>query len=243
MTHRLRLSASLIALSLAISAAAAPIVLREGLDGYAGTRDTSIYEGTAFENNSAGALVFLIVGRTNQNLNRRGLIEFDLASIPSGAVVTGATLRLVVDRSGMSENQDFTLHRVTRDWGEGTVNPSSDPGQGAPALPGDATWLSAAHQQQSWTTPGGDYVATASATATGAGPGSETTFSGAELLADIEFWRANPDENHGWILRGDEAQRRSAKRFYTSEATTDVTDRPTLTLEISEPVPTGWSIN
>ncbi|MDX2176580.1 MAG: DNRLRE domain-containing protein [Candidatus Sumerlaeia bacterium] len=223
-------------------AAAAPLVLREGLDGYAGTADASVFEGAAYENNSAGALIYLIVGRTNQNFTRRGLVRFDLSALPSDAVVTDATLRLVVDRSGMSEAQDFTLHRATRAWGEGSVNPVSDPGQGAPAAAGDATWLSAAHQQQAWTTPGGDYVATASATANGAGPGTETVFSGAGLLADIEAWRADPAANHGWVVRGDEAQRRSAKRFYTSEAASDATDRPTLTLQLAEPAPSGWTL-
>ena len=55
--------------------------------------------------------------------DRRSLLRFDLSSIPGGAAVTSATLRLfvTVEHSAVTVN----LHRATRGWVEGTGDSSS----------------------------------------------------------------------------------------------------------------------
>jgi hypothetical protein len=73
---------------------------------------------------------------------RRGLIEFNVTSIPSGSIVTSVTRTLhltqVVQNGGKQE--PVSLFRLDQDWGEGTT---SGRGKGTPANAGDATWTDA----------------------------------------------------------------------------------------------------
>jgi hypothetical protein len=62
---------------------------------------------------------------------RRSLLKFDLSSIPSNVVVTGASLYLY--ELGNAPGQVTYIHRLTSDWDEDT-----------------ATW-------QRWASPGGDF--------------------------------------------------------------------------------------
>ena len=61
------------------------------------SKDNTIYETPVDNSNGAGDGIF--VGRVGFNGNgtkRRGLIAFDLSSIPSGSTINSATLRLEV---------------------------------------------------------------------------------------------------------------------------------------------------
>ena len=49
----------------------------------------------------------------------------------------------------------FSLHRMFRDWGEGTNTGILNIGQGSPANPGDATWTHAQFNTNAWAAPGG----------------------------------------------------------------------------------------
>ena len=63
----------------------------------------------------------LRAGRTAQGVGstRRALLAFDVAgAVPRGAGVLGVTL-ILYKSGGLSVTTDITLHRVTRDWGEG----------------------------------------------------------------------------------------------------------------------------
>jgi hypothetical protein len=105
-------------------------------------------------------------------------------------------------------NFDFTLHRLTRHWGEGS---SSGTGTGSMATPGDATWLQSEFGSQSWTTEGGDFVETASATASVGGI-AFYDWNSAGLAADVQSWVNQSADHFGWLLRGDESTP-SAKVF------------------------------
>src|SRR6185295_2229776 len=102
---------------------------------------------------------------------RRGLIMFDLSSIPSNATIQNATLTKIMGMAaGAGTPQTIDLYRLTSTWGEGTVltqSPASDSlsgqGGGAAASTGDATWSHRFFNTTPWTTPGGDFVATKSA--------------------------------------------------------------------------------
>ncbi|HZJ21908.1 MAG TPA: DNRLRE domain-containing protein, partial [Anaerolineales bacterium] len=69
--------------------------------------------------------------RPDNSADRRGLVRFDLSSIPSNATITSATLYLYSLDS--KTGQTTSLYRVTSNWNENT-----------------ATWLS-------WTLLGGDF--------------------------------------------------------------------------------------
>ena len=69
--------------------------------------------------------------RPDNGADRRGLVKFNLSSIPANATITSATLYLYEQSNKAS--QTTSLYRVTSNWDENT-----------------ATW-------QSWSTPGGDF--------------------------------------------------------------------------------------
>jgi hypothetical protein len=84
-------------------------------------------------------------------------------------------------------------------------------GQGAPAEDGEATWEEAKFNQVPWTTQGGDFIGTDSASKMVAGLGPYT-WTSAGLASDVQMWLDQPGTNFGWMLRGDESQT-SAKVF------------------------------
>src|SRR5439155_3239793 len=118
---------------------------------------------------------------------RRGLIAFDLTSIPPNATITGATLSMFLTRSGPnSAGVNMSLSKVLSDWGEGASDAGSPGGMGAPAQTADATWIHTFYNTSFWSTPGGDFSATTSAT-TPVGPENTThTWTGSGLLADVQ---------------------------------------------------------
>jgi hypothetical protein len=69
--------------------------------------------------------------RPDNGADRRGLLKFDLGSIPANSTITSATLYLY--EQGNKTAQTTYLYRVTSNWSEST-----------------ATWLT-------WTLPGGDF--------------------------------------------------------------------------------------
>ena len=90
------------------------------------------------------------------NLKRcRVLFKFDIAAaLPTNAVISSAALRLIVTKSPDGRaNSTFGLHRVLRDWGEGSKN-GSPPG-GAPATESEATWGARFFPDELWGVPGG----------------------------------------------------------------------------------------
>jgi hypothetical protein len=208
-----------------------PGVFEQGVNGFAGFADTSIFSENAY---SGGASDGIFSGTNAQLNHRRALLRIDLSSIPQGSIITEAALSLTVERSGENFGDlPFTLHRVTRAWGAGAVEGIFQGGFGAPANAGDATWPAARHQQEAWTTPGGDFVALPSAQADAGRAGLAATWDGPGVVADVQSWVDEPETNFGWIListREGESQR--VKKFYSSEARRG---RPRLTLTIQPP--------
>jgi hypothetical protein len=165
---------------------------------------------------SSGAGAHLFVGMTANGLARRGLIAFDVAgAIPAGSTITSARLSLCMSRTNTS-SEPVSLHRALAEWGEGISVPIGQGGAGAPATPGDATWLHAFYPGTLWSSPGGDFALTPSATSVVAGVGMYS-WSSPELLHDVQAWLDAPGTNHGWLLRGEESVAQTAKRFETRE--------------------------
>ena len=131
--------------------------------------DDTLYQDPA-GNLSNGVGQHLFVGTTGQNQNsvRRGVVKFNLAALPVGASITGAILTLNMSKTPSSVAQNVAVHRALRDWGEGTSNAAlggagAGEGDGTQATSGDVTWLYTFYHTSTWTTPGGDFVAIASA--------------------------------------------------------------------------------
>jgi hypothetical protein len=181
-------------------------------------KDTTIY-GSDGVNFSNGAGRSLFVGSNGERWVLRSLIAFDLAGqIPAGATINSATLTLTAN-TPQNTASTVRLHRVLANWGQGSsvaLQGGGGGGGGAPATVGDATWNARFFNTELWTTPGGDFTPTPSASqrvATNTGP---VSFASAGLVADVQAWVNNAATNFGWILVA-ENESAAAVRFASSE--------------------------
>jgi FlgD Ig-like domain len=177
-------------------------------------RDNTLFEDASGSlSNGAGPVLF--AGNNGQGLAHRALLRFDIAgSLPLGAMVGGVELTVSVSNAPNTTPRTFTVHRVLRDWGEGTS--TSTGGSGAPAAVGDATWLHTFYPGQFWEEPGGDLASIASASQTISGVGFYT-WANPGLTSDVQAWLDDPTGNFGWLIRGDEVTLNTARRFDSRE--------------------------
>jgi hypothetical protein len=197
--------------------------------------NTLIESATGALSNGAGTAFF--VGRTSQagGSRRRGVIRFDVAAaLPPGVIVTRAELHLMLTPSN-APPIEIGLHRLLANWGEGESAASG--GSGAPATAGDATWLHTFYDTAFWASPGGDFVAEASAALEVVDPGPVNWPSTPAVEADVQAWLDSADTNHGWLLMGGEGTPTSSKRFASREAE-DPAIQPQLLVEYVAPCET-----
>lgn len=191
-------------------------------------RDNTLYEHpTGALSNGQGASLF--TGLNGGGSRRRAALAFDVSALPEGAVVTQAALTLTVAQTNVGP-EPTTVHRLAADWGEAASVAPGNGGGGAPAEPGDATWLHTFSPDQLWLAEGGDFspLASADTMVDGVGP---YTWSSPALVADVQAWVDDPGTNFGWLLVGNEAPAAgTSKRFHSREAV-DEAVRPVLTVE------------
>jgi hypothetical protein len=198
------------------------------------SHDNTLYEDPQGAlSNGAGSYFF--TGVTAQGLRRRGLLSFDLSAIPPGATINSVQLTLHMSRTPAT-GEPITLYRVLEAWGEGASVAADQEGAGAPAQPGDATWLHTFFNTSFWQSAGGDFDPAERASTLVEGTGFYT-WSSHEMLDDVRAWFANPGSNHGWVLVGDESPgvATTTKRFDSRE-NSDPTVRPVLAVDYT-PVP------
>ena len=196
-------------------------------------RDNTLYEHPdGVLSNGAGAHVF--AGTNAGGQVRRALLRFDLAAVPPGSVVSDASLRLECTRVPIDSTFTISVHRVTADWGEAGSTAPGEEGQGGAAEPGDATWTHRVNGSALWATPGGDFEAPSRDTREVTGVGPYTWGPTESLIADVQVWVDDPSSNHGWMLRGEEPEVASAKRF-ASRQNADDDLRPRLRLVFTPP--------
>lgn len=223
----------LIVLALANHASATTIVIGSG-------RDTTIYGNAVTNSNGSG--VQMVTGNASTSQPRRGLVRFDLASVPSGATITSATLtmQLVVSASSGPATTNVLLYRLLDNWGEAgsTASTGMGSGTGTAALTGDATWNRRFFDDlaQSWTTPGGDFFSTESATMSINKTNGPKVWSSAGMVLDAQLWLDNPAQNFGWLVgpAPSNTTTQTERRFGTREAGEAL--MPVLTIEYTEAV-------
>jgi hypothetical protein len=178
--------------------------------------DTSIYSAGG---NPQGIGTILAGTRANGIIDR-GLLRFNVGSVPAGAAIASVRLQLIVTRLPRGPaNSDFSLHRMLRPWGV------------------DATWANATAGVP-WASAGGangiDFAAVRSATRFVSGLGTYVFGPSSQLTADIHAWINEPGVNHGWLLKTEsEGLLRSARHFGSSESA----QPPQLLLDYSTPAP------
>ncbi len=196
-------------------------------------QDSTIYAESGSVANGSGS--FLFSGKNSMSNTRRALLRFDLAStLPAGSTITSVQLVLHVSQAQAGA---FAQHvqRVNASWGEGASDAPGAEGSGTAASPNDATWTERFFgASMPWTTPGGDFTASASTSVLVDGIGTYTFPSTAALVADAQSMLDAPALNFGWILRDDEATASSAKRF-DSRQNIDPTLQPQLVVVFDLP--------
>ncbi|TVS00385.1 MAG: DNRLRE domain-containing protein [Phycisphaerales bacterium] len=160
---------------------------------------------------------FMFAGNNNSGERRRGLVRFDTGSIPPGSTVIDAEVRLFCSQS-QGQPAAVTLKRLLADWGEGNSAAGGNEGNGAPATPGDATWLHRFFPHEFWATPGGDFVQAPSASVVVSSQGVFYSWSSASLADDVQVWVGDSEQNFGWIIVGDEVGNGNTKRFNSKDS-------------------------
>jgi|TARA_B110000908_G_C10148040_1_gene399991 hypothetical protein len=183
--------------------------------------------------NNMGGHAQFHVGHTNEDAARRGLLRFDVSTIPATAIISSATLELTIPSGNTSGTPSFATHKMLTSWGEGNKIGNN----GDAAVTGEATWNS--NGTVAWAAPGAgsgtDYVAGASASTTVAVFGNYT-WSAAGTTADVQSWVDGTSANNGWIMLETTPTTGSARRFSANAA-------PTLTIEYTVvPEPTSAAL-
>jgi hypothetical protein len=196
------------------------------------SKDNTLYEYDPKEGDVSNALGFhFFVGETNMGELRRGVLAFDIAAaIPPGSAIIAVTLSMNMSRTIDVTARTIELHKLLVDWGEGTSHAPGEEGDGAPATTNDATWRHRFFDSILWTTEGGDFSATVSASQSVGGVG-QYMWSSAQMVADVQSWLDNPAGNFGWLVLGDESTNATGRRFDTRESASP----PVLVIEYIAP--------
>jgi uncharacterized repeat protein (TIGR01451 family) len=96
--------------------------------------------------NFGGATNLILSGPNGQE--KRALVRFNLAAIPTNATVFSAGLTLSRIGGSATAPRNVSIHRLTNDWTENTLNNAN----------GEASW-NRRKTGVNWTTSGGDFVA------------------------------------------------------------------------------------
>lgn len=157
---------------------------------------------------------------TGSSYSKRSIIKFDLSSI-SGSTISSATLSLYVTSYYTSATRTLGVHKIqqspARNWGETTVSWNKYDGT------------------NSWTTGGGDFAASATATAS---VGAKNVWANWTVTTDVQSFCDNGATNFGWVLKDEtEDDSQQHKQFASKEYGT-ASRRPKLvvTYEASLPV-------
>lgn len=203
-------------------------------------KDNTLYESPEGAlSNGAGQYFFAgETGNTTGGKHRRGLVAFDVGGIPATATITGVSLTLHMSRT-VSGPQNIRLHRVLADWGEGTSDAGRGEGGGTTPTTKDATWVHRFFTTETWSSPGGDFDPTPSATLSVNQQG-DYTWSGSGLVADVQSWVNGTAANFGWILVGNEVSITTAKRFDSRE-NTNAAFRPRLVINYTGSPIEAWT--
>ena len=191
------------------------------------SKDNTLYEYDPAEgDHSNGAGFHFFAGENAMGELRRGVLAFDIAGmIPPGSTITAVSLTMNMSMTPAGA-ETIELHKLLADWGEGISHAPQGEGDGAPATPNDATWRHRFFDSIFWTTEGGDFSATVSASQSVDVTG-QYTWSSTQMVADVQAWLDDSSTNFGWLVLGNETTSATAKRFDTRESASP----PLLTIE------------
>jgi hypothetical protein len=165
----------------------------------------------AYVNDSAPANsfnnAFLVIGKSTQEFlpRYRSLLRFNLDSIPAGAVISSATLRLNLQSFEGSGTQSLEVHRVLATWSSATVTWNNQPAHDASVEVSRSP---------------------------GTSVGSWYNFP---IPALVQAWLDGTTQNHGVILRAASEATAAKTRTFASSSASDPSIRPQLEIAYSIP--------
>ncbi|OYT31890.1 hypothetical protein B6U93_02805 [Candidatus Woesearchaeota archaeon ex4484_78] len=183
----------------------------ETIQGPANISDSTII--SFFPNTNFGNFASIPIGTFLKKNPMRGLIKFNLSSIPSKARIISANLSLYFFYSTVGGSRTHAVHRVqqfpARNWIETQV-----------------TWNSY-NGTDSWTIPGGDYNTTPTDTQTfdNSALNSWITYN---VTTDVQNFINNHTLNFGWIIKDTDETTQRAIRAYASSENNNPAKRPKL---------------
>jgi hypothetical protein len=183
-------------------------VFQNGLNGYTGCSDSYMSAGSPTNNYGTNTRMS-VTGYADQGATnvQRGLVKFDVSSIPSGTTIARATLYLysyqVTGSTGYygayALTRNFTANGVTWNTYDGT---------------------------NAWTTAGGDF----NGTADGTSPKQSVAnvWYAFDVTSRVQQWINNPSSNYGWVIKCTDENLHNQDYFYQSDYATDTSLRPKL---------------
>jgi hypothetical protein len=178
----------------------------EGKDGYIRKDDPTKCFGTSKN---------LDAGQFWHNSAHRLLLRFDLSELPHNANISSAELKLWMYNDGPNKDVQLNVHRITRDWEEGTKGYHDN----------GATW-NTYDGVNSWNTPGGDFDPLIIASRI---VKTQNQYYSWDVTDLVIAWKQGSYENYGMILKGEDEQSdiQKRKRFRSSDYGTQ-SQRPQL---------------
>lgn len=189
-------------------------------------KDNTIIQTTAGGLGNSKGLIYVGNIATADTITRRGLVQFDLSSVPDNVTIDSVKLVMPLQTSA---NMTIEMYKVTSDWGEGTSYSAG--GMGAAATANDVTWLHSFYNGTFWTNPGGDYDATLVDSKTITSSDASMTMSSDEMKANVAAWVKDASTNYGWLLKSTNetaAAKGVIAKFYSKETAVTDAQKPSL---------------
>jgi len=137
-------------------------------------------------------------GTSSGILEARGLIQFDLSSLPSDAVIKEVEIMLDVHGRTREGEPDFNMHQITSPW---TIDDTSRFGIGSD---GAATWKYSSWDTVEWNTPGGDFDDVILSSESNKERENHFFPTTDDLVALVQGWVDGSVENYGVLIRDPE---------------------------------------
>lgn len=225
-------------LAKALPFATSPLTLQP--DAAAGL-DTSVYQGSPTFNYGITTTIFSGAYNTLGTQKIRGLLQFDISSLPVGATLTAATLTLYLESVFNATSVNIEARRGLTQWYEGAKNGAApDVGQDGSNwnyrnANGNVAWAGGA---------GGGSGSDWSASITS--QNAITNVTGAynwDVLTDVNAWYGGTATNYGhWFRSSGEANLNTVKLFTSSDGAT-AGNRPKLVITYTLPATArSWAV-
>ncbi len=164
-----------------------------------------------------GNYPYIRIGRDPDSTKRRGVVKFDLSSIPAGATIAGASLTF--DVFEVVSPVTLNVHELLNSWKELEVG-----------------W-SKRNSTTTWATPGGDFGPVLEAKSFS--NDSIVVFNGPAILNSVRKWVNGTSSNNGFLVEYDAA---ATGTSYTLRQVENTANRPTK-LEVIYVLPDSAYVN